>query len=335
MAMAISPPGARPASVMARTSASQAAAAPGRSGANPPSSPTPVPSPSSLSWVRSTWNTSAPHRSASENDAAPSGASMALAPSFDLSSVPSSSSMTRSTSRWSSASTSARAGPITSSTCRHASSTPFPPNRLASPSRSSTASCSPVEAPDGTAARPVAPSASTTSASTVGFPRESSTSRARIRSMGGMGPDCRPGLSRTRGFSLPRRRPGKGDLLGLPLIEEHRLLLPGSLDAAPPRQEGHAGQDQGVADPLDARRFLGEEQEPPQQRRHRLEEQHHRGLQGRQTRQGHRDEQPPYHLDPDRQHQQPKGGLGGGGGGGPAEGASDRFDARNRSRNAA
>src|ERR1700719_3596020 len=35
------------------------------------------------------------------------------------------------------------------------------------------ASCSPVEAPEGTAARPSAPPSRTTSASTVGLPRES------------------------------------------------------------------------------------------------------------------------------------------------------------------
>ena len=48
---------------------------------------------------------------------------------------------------------------------------------LGSLSRSSTASCSPVEAPDGTAARPTGPSARCTSASTVGLPRESRISR--------------------------------------------------------------------------------------------------------------------------------------------------------------
>ena len=41
-----------------------------------------------------------------------------------------------------------------------------------SPSRSRSASREPVEAPLGTAARPVAPLSSTTSASTVGLPRE-------------------------------------------------------------------------------------------------------------------------------------------------------------------
>src|SRR6266481_4790604 len=55
--------------------------------------------------------------------------------------------------------------------------TPLPPYRALSPSRSSSASRSPVDAPDGTAARPNAPSASETSTSTVGLPRESRISR--------------------------------------------------------------------------------------------------------------------------------------------------------------
>src|SRR5262245_48676188 len=55
--------------------------------------------------------------------------------------------------------------------------TPLPPYRAVSPSRSSSASRSPVEAPEGTAARPNAPPASVTSTSTVGFPRESRISR--------------------------------------------------------------------------------------------------------------------------------------------------------------
>lgn len=45
------------------------------------------------------------------------------------------------------------------------------------------ASCSPVEAPEGTAARPRVPSARMTSASTVGLPRESRMERARISEM--------------------------------------------------------------------------------------------------------------------------------------------------------
>src|ERR1700722_20737681 len=49
-----------------------------------------------------------------------------------------------------------------------------------SPSRSSTASCSPVDAPLGTMARALAPPSRNTSASTVGLPRESSTWRPRM-----------------------------------------------------------------------------------------------------------------------------------------------------------
>src|SRR4051794_30767434 len=47
------------------------------------------------------------------------------------------------------------------------------------------ASKAPVEAPDGTAARPVLPSSRPTSTSTVGFPRESRISRATTTSMDG------------------------------------------------------------------------------------------------------------------------------------------------------
>ncbi len=56
-------------------------------------------------------------------------------------------------------------------------STPLPLKR-SPPSRSSTASNWPVEAPLGTSARPTAPLVVVTSTSTVGFPRESITSRA-------------------------------------------------------------------------------------------------------------------------------------------------------------
>ena len=62
-------------------------------------------------------------------------------------------------------------------TCSTALETPLPPNFLGSLSLSSNASNSPVEAPLGLAARPTVPSARVTSASTVGFPRESIISR--------------------------------------------------------------------------------------------------------------------------------------------------------------
>src|SRR5688572_25040476 len=71
---------------------------------------------------------------------------------------------------------------IRSSTFLHASRTPLPRYRDSSPSRNSTASCLPVEAPEGTAARPTTPDSVITSTSTVGFPLLSKISLA-IRSM--------------------------------------------------------------------------------------------------------------------------------------------------------
>src|SRR6478752_12916 len=101
---------------------------------------------------------------------------MALAPRRDLFGVPSSSISARSTPIWSRASRpwiSAKISVLTKST---ALVTPLPRKGLP-PSRSSTASWAPVEAPDGTMARPKLPSSSTTSTSTVGLPRLSKTCR--------------------------------------------------------------------------------------------------------------------------------------------------------------
>src|SRR5437867_9368037 len=70
-------------------------------------------------------------------------------------------------------------GAIVSSTLRSACRTPLPRERWPSPSRSSTASRLPVDAPEGTAARPQPPDSSCTSTSTVGLPRESRISRAK------------------------------------------------------------------------------------------------------------------------------------------------------------
>src|ERR1022692_2180303 len=58
--------------------------------------------------------------------------------------------------------------------------TPLPPYRFSSQSRSSTASRSPVDAPDGTIAEPIVPSSNVTCPSTVGLPLESRTSLAVI-----------------------------------------------------------------------------------------------------------------------------------------------------------
>src|SRR3954453_2374116 len=86
-------------------------------------------------------------------------------------------------------------------TAATACSTPLPPYRPLSPSRRSTASKAPVDAPEGTAARAVVPSSRRTSTSTVGLPRESRISRAPMSSMVATAPPyrrrrrpfCRPG----------------------------------------------------------------------------------------------------------------------------------------------
>src|SRR5262245_32802269 len=80
---------------------------------------------------------------------------------------------------------------MVSVTLRTACRTPLPPYRASSSSRSSTASRVPVDAPDGTMARPNAPESSHTSTSTVGLPRESRISRA-----------CTVRISDTSGLSL-------------------------------------------------------------------------------------------------------------------------------------
>ena len=74
--------------------------------------------------------------------------------------------------RWSRTSRPMIWGAIWSLTLSTALPTPLPPKGLP-PSRSSTASCSPVLAPLGTAALPTVPVSVVTSTSTVGLPRES------------------------------------------------------------------------------------------------------------------------------------------------------------------
>src|SRR5664279_5544309 len=103
---------------------------------------------------------------------------MPLAPSRPLLGVPS-----RSRMAWSTAAGSANDFPTSASassplTLPTAVSTPFPPYLALSPSRSSTASRDPVDAPDGTPARAVVPSARVTVTARVGPPRESRISTA-------------------------------------------------------------------------------------------------------------------------------------------------------------
>src|SRR5712691_3638606 len=102
---------------------------------------------------------------------------IALAPSRPLFGVPSSSTSTRSIVSWFSASKPESASKISPFTAPTAWSTPRPPKR-GPPSRFSIASCTPVEAPDGTAARSMTPVSRVTSTSTVGLPRLSRISRA-------------------------------------------------------------------------------------------------------------------------------------------------------------
>src|SRR5438128_10798684 len=105
---------------------------------------------------------------------------------------------------------------MTSLTFFTASRTPLPPNRLWSPSRGSTASCSPVDAPLGTAARPAAPLASVTSASMVGLPRLSRISRACTEMMVLMvAPTLAGAVPRVN--ARPEREQGGAGALGEPL----------------------------------------------------------------------------------------------------------------------
>src|SRR5690606_2998475 len=116
---------------------------------------------------------------------------MALAPSRPLLAVPSRPIRASSMRRWSSASMPLRASKISPLTASTALPTPLPPHRSLSPSRSSTASWAPVDAPEGTAARPKLPSSSVTSASRVGLPRLSRISRAWMLAILVMGWSCR------------------------------------------------------------------------------------------------------------------------------------------------
>src|SRR4029453_6953518 len=102
---------------------------------------------------------------------------MALAPNRLLVAVPSSATSALSRSAWSRASMPSISEAISPLTFSTALRTPLPPYRLP-PSRSSSASRLPVEAPEGTAARPQAPPSSQHSTSSVGLPRESRISRA-------------------------------------------------------------------------------------------------------------------------------------------------------------
>ena len=120
----------------------------------------------------------APAEAASARARAIEAPTVALAPSLPLFGVPS-----RSIMAWSASASDAQERPRSSSassvlTAPTAPSTPFPSYLAGSPSRRSTASREPVEAPEGTPARAVVPSASRTVTASVGRPRESRISSA-------------------------------------------------------------------------------------------------------------------------------------------------------------
>src|SRR5665213_653611 len=102
---------------------------------------------------------------------------IALAPRRDLSRVPSRAINVASIAAWSVTSIPMTLSAISFSTFQTAFWTPLPPYRETSPSRSSRASCLPVEAPDGTIAVPL-PDSVYAVTEIVGFPRESNTSSA-------------------------------------------------------------------------------------------------------------------------------------------------------------
>ena len=105
-------------------------------------------------------------------------AKIAFAPNTSLFSVPSKSIIAASIALWSVASMPFRRSVMGPKIPATAFKTPLPRYLALSPSRSSNASLEPVEAPEGAQAEPKAPPAKSTSASTVGLPRESNTSRA-------------------------------------------------------------------------------------------------------------------------------------------------------------
>ena len=103
---------------------------------------------------------------------------IALAPSLLFVGVPSMSIISRSISACRAGSRPKSFGAMVPLTFATALRTPLPPYRFLSPSRSSRASFSPVEAPDGTEAETATPLSNVTCTRTVGLPRESRISRA-------------------------------------------------------------------------------------------------------------------------------------------------------------
>jgi hypothetical protein len=124
---------------------------------------------------------------------------IALAPSRPLFKVPSSLIRAASRSASSAKSRPRRRSAISPFACPTARPTPWPSKRVGSSSRSSAASIDPVDAPDGTPARPVAPFDSSTATQRVGRARESKISYVERATT-----PITPGLPRPETTTQPR-----------------------------------------------------------------------------------------------------------------------------------
>src|SRR4028119_975048 len=159
-------------------------------------------------------------------------ARIALAPSRDLLSVPSSSTIARSRSSCVSNDRSEKESFKVPLTLAAAFLQPRPPYRFASPSRSSSTSAAPVEAPDGTEAAPTAPPSRSQTPSTAGRrARPATTAAAPVEAPDGTeaDPTAPPSSSQTA-FTVGRPRlsrissPLRRDILGMPLQPSHEVL---------------------------------------------------------------------------------------------------------------
>src|SRR5581483_5453828 len=181
--------------------------------------------------------------------AASETARIAFAPRRPLFGVPSRSISRRSSASWSSASIPRTASRISPFAFATAFATPLPPYG-SPPSRSSTASCTPVDAPERTATRPTAPESRRTSTSIVGLPRESRIWRAWTSAIRLLKAEDLLGFVEVRVLLLERELAPqlpipRGELLGLldagAEAVAHRAQRQLGVDVQPPR-DVHRGE---------------------------------------------------------------------------------------------
>src|SRR6185312_1065343 len=173
---------------------------------------------------------------------------VALAPSRLLFSVPS-----RSIMAWSASAREVQGRPrrrsrISVLTAATAPRTPLPSYLSGSPSRRSTASREPVEAPDGTPARAAVPSASRTVTARVGRPRESRISRAERSATSNVAIICSyPGVPvrAARVLSTCARAPGSCLRRSRLRRVSRGLLTPSQVLAGQPSDHAEPGSEAG------------------------------------------------------------------------------------------